>query len=136
MKLARLNNLARLDTLFIDGETDEHYDNRMVSVVDDSYDFNANDATELTSVTDWFTHRGKCININHCIEHMQESITDWANHDSGEKELFLTICISAFNPLLSASQMADIEYMAYIGFTVYQNGGVNTLKTWNGSTWQ
>lgn len=48
MKLARLDSLPRMDDKFDGGEPDFHYENRQVIVVDDLYDFVANNATDLT----------------------------------------------------------------------------------------
>ncbi len=51
MKIARLDNLPRQDSLFEDGEPDAHYEIRQIIIVVDGYDFGANDATDLTLAT-------------------------------------------------------------------------------------
>lgn len=48
MKIARLDTLPRLDSLFEGGETDAHYLSRQLLVVADDYDFVGNSATDLT----------------------------------------------------------------------------------------
>ena len=50
MKIARLDTLSRLDSLFIGGEPDYHYEKRQLLLVDDNYNFTANNATDITSI--------------------------------------------------------------------------------------
>lgn len=135
MKLAYFPNLERQDHLFhgSDVEPETRFKRRQVQVVDEDYDFELYDAVELTSITDWVANKNRCSTEQHCIEHMQESITDWATHDADEKELFLEYVLHVINPTLTTEQMSDIESRAHHGYTVYEAGSVNALKTWNGA---
>ena len=53
MKLARLDTLQRDDSAFQGGEPDAHYELRQIIVVEDSYDFGANSATDISSLQNW-----------------------------------------------------------------------------------
>lgn len=48
MKIARLNTLPRMDDVFAEGEPDFRYMKRQIIIVEDDYDFNTNNATDLT----------------------------------------------------------------------------------------
>ena len=135
MKLARLDNLERQDSLFMDGEPNNRYVNRQISSVVDAYDFEANDATDISSVTNWIKYYGKAESKEHAIVYMQGLITDWGTHDATEKDLFIQFALETINPSLTADQKSDIEAYAYVGFTIFTNGGSNTKQYWNGSTW-
>lgn len=50
MKVARLDTLPRQDSLFTGGEPDGRYEKRQLIVVDDDYDFEVNDSTDVTGV--------------------------------------------------------------------------------------
>ncbi len=137
MKLAYYPNLKRQDNLFYGSEVEPEtrYKRRQVKIVPENYDFALYDAIELTSISHWIANKNKCSTEQHCIEHMQESITDWATHDAAEKELFLEYVLHVVNPTLTSSQMEDIESRIYIGYTVNELGSVSPLKTWDGSAW-
>lgn len=51
MKIARLDNLSKQDDLFDGGEPDVHYAKRQIIIVADNYDFETNNATDLTLAT-------------------------------------------------------------------------------------
>jgi len=53
MKISRLNNAPKLDSLYAGGETDRHYNKRITSIVEDNYDFDGNNATDVSSIEEW-----------------------------------------------------------------------------------
>ena len=50
MKIARLDGLPRQDSLFVGGEPNYHYEKRQLLLVEDSYDFVTNNATDITNI--------------------------------------------------------------------------------------
>jgi len=63
MKIARLDTLARQDDIFFGGEPDTRYKKRQLIVVEDDYDFGANNATDVTNIDNLkFAHSSSKIN--------------------------------------------------------------------------
>ena len=135
MKLARLDTIEREDILFVDGEPDSRYFVRQVLAVADSYDFESNNATDISSIPNWIKYFRKAGSRQNAIIYMQDVISDWSTHDQDEKDLFLGFAVETINPCLNASQKSDIESLIYEGFTIFTNGGSNVKESWNGTTW-
>ena len=91
MKLARFNNLTRLDSSFHGGEPEDHYQKRRRIVVDDNYDFVANDATDVTldldEVIDYgFLSATDYLQGRHLFQQALNDLT-WANATNDQRDL-------------------------------------------------
>ncbi len=138
MKLAKLDELARNDSSFQGGEPNSHYEYRQVIVVADGYDFETNNATDVSSVLNWIAYNRKVLNRPLAATYMQAMFSDWANDTQSDKDAFLDFIIqSAPEPcVVSSLQIIDLGPLIWQGFEVFQNGGTNVLKYWDGSAWQ
>ena len=135
MKLAKLNNLRKQDELFLDGEPSWRYNRRSIIVVDDSYDFVANDATDISSITNWIIYHKKSKSRQEVVESMQSTITDWSTHDQDEKDMFLTFSANTTNPTITSDQRNELKSMIHKGFTIFEKDGTNVKRYWDGSAW-
>ncbi len=136
MKLARLDNLTKEDGLFKAGESDLHYEYRQIIIVADDYNFAGNNATDISSVTEWINHSNKVGLKALTVEYMGKLISDWATHDTDEKEAFIDFVLySGETCTLSALQMADIEDKVNINYEVWESGTPDVKKSWDGSAW-
>ena len=93
MKLAKQDGLARVDSLYENGEPDLQYLYRQIKVVADGYDFVGNGHTDISSIPNWLKHKRKVPTREKLVLYMQDCIVTWATHDSDEKDLFLDFAL-------------------------------------------
>jgi hypothetical protein len=136
MKIARLDQLAKQDSLFYDKEPYSRYRTRQIIMVADNYDFAANNATDITSVVNFLENYDRfLITRNKAIEYSTSIVGDWATGNQTDKDLILYFASETIMPVLSTSQKVDIQTLIEPGFTIFENGGVNLVKTWDGASW-
>ena len=137
MKLAKYTTLEREDSLFYgnEKEPETRYKRRQIKVVEDSFTFTAS-IIDVSSITNWIKFWMRAGSKAKAVEYMQSTISDWSTHDTDEKALFLDFVVYAGEScVISSDQKTDLEPLINIGFTIFENGGVNAHKVWNGSTW-
>ena len=137
MKLAKYINLERQDSLFYGSakEPDIRYKRRQIKVVEDSFTFTAS-ITDVSSITNWIKFWMRAGSKAKAVEYMQSTISNWTTHDEDEKDLFLDFVVYAGEPcVVSSLQKVDLQPLIGVPFVIFENGGVNAQKVWNGSTW-
>lgn len=137
MKLAKYINLVKQDSLFHGDEVEPEirYKRRQIVMVEDSFVFTAS-ITDVSSITNWIKFWMRAGSKAKAVEYMQSTISNWSTHDATEKDLFLDFVVHAVEPcVISSAQKADLEPLINIGFTIFENGGVNSPKSWSGSAW-
>lgn len=139
MKLAKYINLERQDDIFhgSENEPEKRYKRRQIVVVEDSFDFTDPNVEDVSSITNWILFWTRAGSKAKAVDYMQSTISDWSAHDSKEKELFLDfIAHSGKVCCVSSDQKTDLEPLINIGFTVFENGLVNDIKSWDGIGWK
>lgn len=104
MKIARLDNLPRNNAAFEGGESDAHFETRQIIVVEDDYDFVANNATDLTIAT---------INPNVSADGNRITNFDKYKHLEGSVDNFRdSLCLKA-EIKVGVDNLAGVAYVNY-----------------------
>jgi len=113
MRVARLDTLPRQDSLFIGGEPEGRFKRRQLIVVDDDYDFVANNATDVTDVSTLnFMYSISRINYTqyrNCLISYAEGVDFFSLSDNDKKELAKNFAVSKSDrdTVMSAEDQAD-----------------------------
>jgi len=137
MKIARLDNLARQDDLFIGNEPEIRYRRRQIIQVADNYDFAGNNATDVSTIPNWIKYEGR-FNLlpGDTIDRCNGLISNWATHDQSDKDRLLDLVKTVSNPCVNELQMSDLEPMITHGFQVCNTDQSNRLEVWDGTIWK
>lgn len=137
MKIVRDNNLERQDATFrYDKEPELRYRRRQITMQNDEYDCIINDTEDITTVENWLSNYKRLrITRNKAIEYATDKVGVWESAKQSDKDLIMAFACETHIPILSTEQITDLTPMIECGFSVFENGGVDISKKWNGTAW-
>jgi hypothetical protein len=91
MRIARIDNLEREDHLYTDGEPQWRYDRRQIVLVENDYDFETNNTTDVSSIENWIKYDFllpdyQCLQKSIRLEGLKKG---WTNCTTAEKDILI-----------------------------------------------
>lgn len=108
---------------------------RILEIVDDLYDFVANSATDVSSISNWGRFGYQLgVDSTTLLDEMNAMVSNWATELQADKNLILLTISTLSNPRATLEQISDLVDIQE-GFRIYDTT-TDATKTWDGGAWR